>query len=141
MTATRNKMSQDRRHSFRVTFALAMADCGTCGLPVCWSAETDSKAAHKATMGHVLAECAGGKAGPLNLTVQCWACNWSAKRAAERGIIGWDLTAYLLPNALRTWLPSKVAALHADPRECAPAVGLPDWQARKAARAARGYGW
>lgn len=130
----RNKMSQDRRHSFRLT--MQGLPCGTCGLPVCWSLDTDDKAAWKATFGHVKADCIGGKAGPLNGIVQCWACNWSAKKS-ER----WDLTADIIVGSLRAWMPSKVALALPDPREVPPAQGLPDWQARKAARKARGLTW
>lgn len=127
------KPNSARRRAIRLSLPSV---CMTCDLPVCWSSSTPSKAAHAATLGHVVADTLGGTYAPGNIGAQCWACNWDAKTAGRA-----DLTADVTPGSIPTrYLPQRVADARADVRDCAP-LDLPGWDARRAARKARGLAW
>lgn len=127
------KPNSARRRAIRLSLP---AVCMTCDLAVCWSAETPAKAAHAATLGHVVADTLGGTYAPGNIGAQCWACNWDAKTAGRA-----DLTADVVAGSIPTrYLPQRVADSRADVRDCEP-QNLPGWDARRAARKARGLAW
>lgn len=128
------KPNSARKTAIRESVA---AVCFTCNLPVCFSRDTADKDAHKATLGHVVAEEIGGTWSVGNVASQCWACNWSAKRERVQDLTA-DAIADLLPAR---YLPTK--SVTSDRRDCEPNADAAryGWAARKAARAARGLTW
>lgn len=68
---------------------------------------------------------------------QCWACNWDANAAGIWDQTeGWACPPYSLPSqkVANAW---RAATPYVD----GDGLGLPDWSARRAARAARGLSW
>lgn len=127
------KPNSARRRAIRLSLPSV---CMTCDLALCWSRETGAKDAGAGTLGHVVADVLGGTYAPGNIGAQCWACNWDAKTAGAH-----DLTRDVVAGSIPTrYLPQRVADARADVRDVAPAT-VPGWDARRAARKARGLAW
>lgn len=133
-TRSNGKPNRARRDAIRESLP---STCATCSLPVCFSHDTDDKAPHRGTMGHVVGEEIGGTWSAGNIVSQCWACNWAAK---ARGVA--DLTADIIPGSAPTkYLPTK--AVSSDRRDAAPDADAARYgkHERRAAREARGLRW
>lgn len=122
-----------RRAAFRM--ALQGRSCGTCLLPIAWDGVTVHRAAGSGDLAHTVAVEVCGLYTPAVIFASCHACNQDSHRAGILDVSAdvvsdpYDLPSQAVVNA---WRATRVQE---------DATGLPSWQERRDARAARGLAW